>query len=178
MGSSVVHGTLSRRQAYRTNEHGTDTERVVADPVIYLIAVSPDGRWGVAWIAQGGDESTHALVAYPLGGGPRKLICSACAISGPRNPGASTVSWTRDQRFMFFKSILGSMDLETSVIPLRSGDALPPLPDAGFQFHRDVLAVPGARDIDEEDVFPGPSSSVYAFTRKTTRRNLYRIPIP
>jgi hypothetical protein len=41
-----------------------------------------------------------------------------------------------------------------------------------------VLAVPGTWDIAEEDVFPGTSSSVYAFTRKTTRRNLYSIPIP
>ena len=88
------------------------------------------------------------------------------------------LSWTRDQRFMFFRSILGGMDHKTFVIPLRSGEALPTLPHAGFQSHRDVLAVPGAQDIEEEDVFPGPSSSVLAFTRKTTRRNLYSIPVP
>jgi hypothetical protein len=63
-------------------------------------------------------------------------------------------------------------------MPLRSGEALPALPHAGFQSHRDVLGVPGAWEIAEEDVFPGASSSVYAFTKRTTRRNLYRIPIP
>jgi len=59
-----------------------------------------------------------------------------------------------------------------------SGEALPALPQSGFQSHRDLLAVPGAWDLAEEDVFPGTSSSVYAFTRKPTRRNLYSVPIP
>jgi len=163
---------------YRTKEVNSLSEKVVADPIIYLIAVSPDGHWLVAWIAYGRDESTQALVAYPTRGGPKQLICNACAISGPYNPGGPMVSWTRDQQFMFFKSILGGMDHKTFVVPLRSGEALPTLPHSGLQSHRDLLAVPGAWDIAEEDVFPGTSSSVYAFTRKTTRRNLYSIPVP
>ena len=52
------------------------------------------------------------------------------------------------------------------------------LASSGFESHRDVLALRGTREIPEEDVFPGTSSSVYAFTRKTTRRNLYSIPVP
>jgi DNA-binding winged helix-turn-helix (wHTH) protein/Tol biopolymer transport system component len=163
---------------YRTNEGGTLSEKIIGEPVIYLIAASPDGRWLVSWIAYSGDDSTYALVAYSTHGGEKKLICTACTISGPRNPGAPMVSWTRDQQFMFFKSILGGMDHKTFVMPVRAGEALPSLPHAGFQSDRDVLAVPGARDIAEEDLFPGTSSSVYAFTRKTTRRNLYSIPVP
>lgn len=163
---------------YRAKEGSTLSEKVVTDPIIYLIAVSPDGQWLVAWVAYGGDESTQALVAYPTRGGPKKLVCDACAISGPYNPGGPLVSWTRDQKSMFFKSIMGGMDHNTFVMPLRSGEALPALPRSGFQSHRDVLAVPGAWEIAEQDVFPGSSSSVYAFTRKTTRRNLYSIPVP
>jgi DNA-binding winged helix-turn-helix (wHTH) protein/Tol biopolymer transport system component len=163
---------------YRTNEDMTLSEKIIAEPIIYLMAVSPDGQWLVAWVAYGGDGSTQALVAYPTHGGEKRLICTACAISGPRNPGAPAVSWTRDQQFMFLKSVLGGMEHKTFVLPLRSGEALPPLPHAGFQSHREVLAVPGAWDVAQEDVVPGTSSSVYAFTRKTTRRNLYSIPIP
>jgi hypothetical protein len=163
---------------YRMKENGTVSEKVVSEPVIYLIGVSPDGQWVVAWIAHGGDESTQALVAYPTRGGPKKLICSACQVSGPYNPGGPMLSWTRDQKFMFFRSILGGMDHKTFMIPLRSGEALPLLPRSGFQSHRDLLAVPGAQVIEEEDVFPGPSSSAFAFTRKTTRHNLYSIPVP
>jgi len=163
---------------YRTKEGSGLSERVVADQIIYLIGVAPDGRQLVTWVATGDDESTQALVAYSTRGGSKKRICGACWISGPNNPGAPMVSWTRDQQFMFFKFFLGGMDHKTFVLPLQPGEALPALPSSGFESHRDVLAVQGAWDIAEEDVFPGSSSSVYAFTRKTTRRNLYSIPIP
>ena len=62
-------------------EDGTGKEKVTPDPVIYLIAISPDGQWVVAWVAYQGEETTQALVAYPMGGGPKKLICSACQVS-------------------------------------------------------------------------------------------------
>lgn len=45
------------------------------------------------------------------------------------------------------------------------------------QSDRNLLAFPGTQVIPEEDVFPGSSPLVYAFTRKTTRRNLYKIPV-
>jgi hypothetical protein len=69
------------------------------------------------------------------------------------------------------------MERKTLVMPLRPGEALPPLPHGGFQSHRDVLGVPGACEITGQDVVPVTSSSVYAFTRTTTRRNLYSIPV-
>jgi hypothetical protein len=163
---------------YHTKEDGTGAEKIVPDPVIYLIALSPDGLLAIVWVAYEGEESTQALVAYPTRGGPKKLICRACAISGPYNPGAPMVSWTRDQKFLFLRSILGGMRRETFVIPLPSAEALPAFQPSGLQSERDLLAFPGARVIEEEDVFPGSSRSVYAFTRKTTRRNLYKISVP
>ena len=87
------------------------------------------------------------------------------------------LSWTRDQRVLYFKSILGGMNRNTFVIPLRSGQPLPNFPVSGVQSDGDLLAFPGTRVIQEEDVFPGDSPLVYAFTRKTTRRNLYKIPV-
>jgi len=41
-----------------------------------------------------------------------------------------------------------------------------------------VAALPGARLISEESVFPGPNPSVYAFMKVTTQRNIYRVPVP
>ncbi len=163
---------------YRMKEDGTGGKKVVPDPVIYLIALSPDGRWLITWVAHEGAESTYALVSYPTRGGPTKLVCSACNVSGPYNPGAPMVSWARDQRFLYFRSILGGMGHRTFVIPLRSGEALPELPLSGLRSDRDLLGLQGAQVIEEEDVFPGSSPSVYALTRKTTRRNLYSIRVP
>jgi len=162
---------------YRMKEDGTGKEKVTPDPVIYLVAMSPDGQWVVAWVAYQGSETTQALVAYPVGGGPKKLICSACQVSGPRNPGGTMLSWSRDQGALYFKSILGGMTRNTFMIPLRSGGPLPDFAGSGVQSDRDLLAFPGTRVIEEEDVFPGYSPLVYAFTRKTTRRNLYKISV-
>jgi hypothetical protein len=69
------------------------------------------------------------------------------------------------------------MGRHTLRIPLRSGEALPRLPGSGLQSDRDLLALTGVQVIEAEDVFPGSSMAVYAFTRKTTHRNLYRISI-
>src|SRR6185369_15924321 len=91
---------------YRMKEDGTAKEKVTPDPVIYVIGISPDGRWLVAWVAYHGEDTTQALVAYPVGGGAKKVICSACQVSGPRNPGGPMLSWSRDQRALYFKSIL------------------------------------------------------------------------
>ena len=162
---------------YQMKEDGTGKEKVTEDPVLYPIAISPDGQWVVAWVAYQGGETMQALVAYPLGGGPKKLICSACQVSGPRNPGGPMVSWSRDQGALYFKSILGGMNRNTFMIPLRSREPLPDFPGSGVQSDRDLLAFPGTRVIQEEDLFPGYSPLVYAFTRKTTRRNLYKIPL-
>jgi len=111
-----------------------------------------------------------------VGGGPKELICSACQVIGPSNPGW-VMSWSRDQKALYFKSIQHVMSRNTLMIPLRSREALPQLPSSGLQSDRDLLAFPGTRVIQEEDVFPGYSSLVYAFTRKTTHRNLYKIPL-
>src|SRR6185369_14935469 len=54
---------------YEIQEDGTGKRKIIPDPLIYLIAVSPDGRWVVAWVAYRGEETTQALVAYPLDGG-------------------------------------------------------------------------------------------------------------
>jgi Tol biopolymer transport system component len=162
---------------YQMKEDGTARQKLIPDPVIYLIAVSPDGQWVVAWVAYHGEETTQALIAYPVGARPKQVLCSACQVKGPNNPGGPTLSWSRDQKALYFKSILQGMSRNTLMIPLRSGEALPQLPGSGLQSDRDLLALTGAQVIEEEDVFPGSSLTVYAFTRKTTHRNLYRISI-
>jgi hypothetical protein len=36
----------------------------------------------------------------------------------------------------------------------------------------------GVRTIPEADLVPGPTADIYAFTRESGQRNLYRIPLP
>lgn len=39
-------------------------------------------------------------------------------------------------------------------------------------------SLPGARMINEKDVFPGPDINTYAFYRRSSRTNLYRLRLP
>ena len=55
--------------------------------------------------------------------------------------------------------------------------ALPPVPAGGFRSEDEVAQLPGARRVDVPTVVPGPSPDVYAFSRITSQRNLYRIPV-
>jgi len=55
---------------------------------------------------------------------------------------------------------------------------LPQLPASGFRSKEEVAAFPGARLIPQEGAFPGPNPSIYAFTKVSTHRNIYRVPVP
>ena len=65
----------------------------------------------------------------------------------------------------------------TYVLPVAPGAVLPAIPAAGFQSEAELAAVPGVQVIPHGDVALGPSPAVYAFSRVTTTRNLYRIPL-
>ncbi|HLX84315.1 MAG TPA: hypothetical protein VKR59_10480 [Terriglobales bacterium] len=50
---------------------------------------------------------------------------------------------------------------------------------AAHGFEPDELAaIPGVRVIDQPFITPSPDTSVYAFSKETVHRNLYRVPLP
>jgi len=67
---------------------------------------------------------------------------------------------------------------KTYAVPMKTGTALPEIPADGFTSAADIAALPGVRVIDAVDLAPGPSLDVYAYSRETVQRNLYRIPVP
>jgi hypothetical protein len=66
----------------------------------------------------------------------------------------------------------------TYAFPLSAGREFPQIPPAGFQTEEELAKLPGARMIDAYDVAPGPTPDLYAFSRGSVQRNLYRIPVP
>jgi hypothetical protein len=55
---------------------------------------------------------------------------------------------------------------------------LPPIPPGGFRTLEDLAKLSGTRILEGYDVAPGPTADVYAFSRSSVQRNLYRVPIP
>jgi Tol biopolymer transport system component len=64
----------------------------------------------------------------------------------------------------------------TYVLPIRSS-TLPVTPPGGFASEEDLAAVPGVQVIPYGDLAFSPEPGVYAFSKITVTRNLYRIPI-
>ena len=170
--------TAQSNYIYRMNADGSGQTKVIHDPVIYLLGVSPDGRWIVAWVARQSEESPEAVVAYPADGGLAKLICETCSSTGPAYQGTSIIGWSPDKRFLYLRtSWPGMVSRKTYAIPLY-GDSLPKLPSSGIRSEGDLLALPGVQTIDQADAFPGRDPLVYTFIRTTTQRNLYRVQLP
>jgi hypothetical protein len=98
-----------------------------------------------------------------------------------------TLEWVRS-RNEFARNLLASgVDLAAlkaalgkrtkGRVPLAPGESLPPIPAGGFASAEEISQLPGARQINEGGLVPGPSAEVYAFYRGTIHRNLYRIPL-
>ena len=57
-------------------EDGNERRKVVADPILEFIAVSPDGQWVLAWAGVPDQEVPNAAVAFPVQGGTPIPVCS------------------------------------------------------------------------------------------------------
>ena len=154
---------------YRIDESGGEVREAIAVPMLLPMAVSPDGRWVSAQTPnQFGDS-----IVYPAGGGSPLRVCSDCSQPQGVDLIPPPLSWAPDGRFVYLKFADA-----TYAIPLRPGQMLPPIPASGLRSRQAVAALPGARLVSEDSVYPGPDPSIYAFTQVATQRNIYRVPVP
>jgi hypothetical protein len=111
------------------------------------------------------EDNWRDVEAVPLAGGPSIPLCSGWCEAG----------WARDCKVMYFywRSFMGNS--RTYVVPIPHGSDLPKLPSSGFQSEKELRAV--ATQVLEGNVSPGPDSSRYTFSKVTSHRNLYRIPL-
>jgi hypothetical protein len=138
--------------------------KVFEQPIYSFDGVSRDGRWIRAFAIRAANEGP-SWQAIPLDGAPSVQL-----------GGAFAWHWSATEDMV---AISGSPlpAGRSYIVPLQPGEALPRTSAGGFRSERELAALPGARSIDSDTAVPGPSPDVYAFYRKTTQRNLYRIPI-
>lgn len=167
---------------YRVKDDGSEVPKVVPAPLYHgrqldftggEPAISSDGKWVVALGSI--EKAWGAVVVYPVSGGSPTLVCGACSEAPNFERGFQShyVDWTLDGKFLYL-NFQGSV----YAIPLRPGQALPPVPASGFRTKEEVAALPGARLIREPQAIPGPNPSIYAYPRFSTQRNIYRVPVP
>jgi serine/threonine protein kinase/dipeptidyl aminopeptidase/acylaminoacyl peptidase len=163
----------------QVREDGRGWRKVSAEPIIYLFSVSPDRQWAIAW-TPGVGEAKRPLVAYPINGGDPVRICDNCsAVDGPtvgHNP--PMLAWSPDGQYAYIRlELSGDAPYETGktyAIRLAGASVLPP----AFEDATAVASIPGVQVIPHAGIFPGTTPSLYSYTRTTTHRNIYRIPMP
>ena len=155
--------------AYRVHQDGKGLRKVIEQPIAGINGISRDGQWLLAKFPGAAGPS---IVAVPLNGGSPVPITSGDAST-------ALLRWSVDGRTMFVSILSASLTSgHTYSVPLQPGHMFPPMPAGGFPSEAAIAKRPGGQLIGGPDVAPGPTPGVYAFSRQTVQRNLYRIPIP
>jgi hypothetical protein len=171
----VVFGSQEKvAYIYRIKENGSGLQKMISTPMLLPFAVSPDGQW----VTVMDPKAWGALMVYPSGSNPPVKVCEGCAPPQGTDPMPPPMSWTPDGRFVYVTFADASLVGPTYAIPLQPGHMLPPIPPSGFPSKEAVAALPGARLVSGESMYPGPNPSVYAFTKVSAQRNIYRVPVP
>jgi DNA-binding winged helix-turn-helix (wHTH) protein/Tol biopolymer transport system component len=136
-----------------------------SEPSAEFSNISPRGDW----LLSGSDSGT--VVARPVKGGSVIRICSSCG-----------AGWGSGSKFLYirFRNIGEMAGGRTIAIGLPASKELPMLPASGLKSAEDVKGVDVVAEIDMtgKTVFaPGPNPSIYAYSRLTVQRNLFRIPL-
>jgi DNA-binding winged helix-turn-helix (wHTH) protein/Tol biopolymer transport system component len=142
---------------------GSGRSKLVPDLIADLYTISPDRRWVMAGVPDG-------AIAVPTGGGAPRRICT----------GNCPVAWSPDGKFLYIGLTPNSQTSrgKTLAIPIPTGETLPNLPSSGIRGPEDMKALPGSRLLDAWGISPGPDPSIFAITKTTLHRNLFRISLP
>jgi serine/threonine protein kinase len=158
--------------AFRVREDGTEKRKLISNKVEQIHGVSPDGRFAIVWTGAAVEHDGGGTHAVPFAGGSPISICSeTCFLMWQTDSGPLYLSvHTRMQE--------AGASGRTYVVPLSRGQLFPKIPPGGFRSENEIAALAGVHVIDAADVAPGPKPDVYAFSRQTVQRNLYRILLP
>jgi eukaryotic-like serine/threonine-protein kinase len=150
---------------YRMKADGTDRRKISPQRVLDVVAVSPDGRWFVAGSPTPDQEHTAQVTAFAVDGGTSATLCASYC----------WLTWDTSGKFVYFSFSLAHE--ESYALPVLHDTGLPKLPPSGIARIED-LKNPTTASAIPQFVDSAISPSIYAYTRQTTRRNLYRIPLP
>jgi serine/threonine protein kinase/WD40 repeat protein len=151
-------------------QDGTGLRRIIPDRVVFLYAISPDGKWVATWVGKD-------VNLYPSAGGPAIQVCTDCASGGAEDRGVTPplIRWSRDGKALY---VFSERNHHSYSIPLQPGHILPPLPAGGLELGSVEKSLSDARMMTHDRAFMSSSPAVYAYPIVSSHRNIYRIPVP
>jgi Tol biopolymer transport system component len=159
-GNELIYRELEGHANFlgRIGRDGSGRARVVEQPVVDVVAASPDGRWAVVQVA------TLSMTAISVSDGESSLVCG----------GYCAPAWSRDGRHLFLSYLAPS---PTVVAPVPAGQAFPEFPADGTPGAEAWSKLPGVRRIDVDYIAAGSDPLRYVTLKIDHMRNLFRIPI-
>lgn len=146
---------------YRMKPDGSGREKVTPRRILDIEAVSPDGHWAAASTPTFGEEPA-SLSAFAVDGSAAVPLCA----------GICRFRWDVSGRTAFL--FMESHSTSSYALPIVQDTGLPRSPPAGFAGVEDIPKTIAAIPSYVESAV---SSTMYAYSRVNTRRNLYRIPL-
>jgi serine/threonine protein kinase len=150
---------------YRMKADGSGRRKINSDRILDIEGVSPDGRWVLAGAPVANPDYSAETKAFPVDGGEAIALCE----------GYCRMHWDTTGKFVYLffpQAVSGSAPL-----PVQPETGLPKVPAGGIARGEDLKSTKAAPTIPWV-VDSAVSPSVYAYTRRNTRRNLYRIQLP
>jgi Tol biopolymer transport system component len=151
---------------YRIKEDGTNRRRWFEVASSVFGTMSPDGEWLSSITA---DNATMSLFSD-------KAEVRVFPYSS-----STRMRWTFDGKRPYLSAQYGQASAfgvgRTFVLPMAKDSVLPMIPPGGFKDEAEIAAMPGVESIPYGDVALASTPGVYAFSRITATRNLYRIPL-
>jgi serine/threonine protein kinase len=150
---------------YRMKSDGSARRKITSERVMDVLTVSPDGHWIVAAIPNPDREHMVATKAFAVDGSTAVTLCLDYCF----------FHWDTAGKFVY--SYISQLHESSYALPVLRDTGLPKvLPGDIARIEREanaktVTAIP-------QVVHSAVSPSLYAYTRETTRRNLYRIQLP
>jgi WD40 repeat protein len=149
---------------YRVQEDGGGLRKAIDLPIIAIMGESPDRNW----LVLGSRAGAGGLVIFRVDGGAPLLT----QLAPP-----TEIRWSGDGKHLFVQRRLSNLS-KVYVLPLAPSHLLPESIVHGLPSEPEILKLPGVRVIPSNDVAPGPTADIYAFTRVSVQGNLYRVPVP
>ena len=148
---------------YRVQQDGSGLRKASDMPLVGLLGASSDRKWLVI----GGRGK--GMVVFPVDGGAPLLTDL---------PGPTRMVWSGDGKHLFVQSKAANNLDKVYILPVAPGHLVPESIIHGLPPEEEILKLPGARAVRVKEVAPGPTVDIYAFTRESVQRNLYRVPLP
>jgi serine/threonine protein kinase/Tol biopolymer transport system component len=167
-GDLIYRGSIGgSNYLYTKKTDGSGGKKLLEEPILDFFSLSPDGKWAMLAQKEVSDED-HPVrgIAYRVADGSKIPLCRSICTGGWDFSGA-----------YFYLSFLGQKNVTTIFVPMGSGGEVLKLPGGPAARGEELNGIAGIK-LAPEWIESALSPDVYSFTRETTHRNLYRIPVP